>query len=101
MTPPTTSSPRVVRLMADYAADPVWFDEGMVSLEELPISPRLRTALRAWAREWELIFGPAFEVREKDRYRQWLQAGRRLALDLLRDLGPGYRVVYWHEKELG
>jgi len=44
--------------MAAYAADPVWFDDEMVALEELPISPRLRSTLRSWVQEWELILGP-------------------------------------------
>ena len=61
--------------MTDYAADPVWADE------------------------WERILGPTFEVGEKDRYRRWLQAGRRHAVDLQRELGSGCRVVYWHENE--
>ena len=85
--------------MADYAADPVWSDDGMVALEQLPITPRLRTTLRSWSGEWELILGPAFEVREKDRYRRWLDAGRRHAIDLQAELGPSYRVIYWHENE--
>lgn len=99
MRSPTPSGARVVRLMTDYAADPVWFDDGMVALEDLPITPRLRTALRSWADEWERILGREFEVREKDRYRRWLQAGRLHAVDLQRELGSGYRVVYWHENE--
>ena len=85
--------------MTDYGADPVWFDDGMVALEDLAISPRLRTALRSWADEWERILGPTFEVREKGRYRRWLQTGRRHSVDLQRELGRGHQVVYWHEGE--
>ena len=87
-----------------YPTDPksevvAWFDDGMVTLEKLPTSPRLRGALRSWAQEWELILDPAFEVREKDRYRRWVVAGRGHASDPQAELGPSYRVVYWHEDE--
>ncbi|MFC7489360.1 MULTISPECIES: hypothetical protein [unclassified Knoellia] len=95
----SVEQPIHVRLMADYAADPVWTDEGMADLEYLPISPRLRDDLREWAREWELILGPTFQVREKDSYRRWLAAGRRHALDLQKELGPTFEVEYRHELE--
>ncbi len=94
-TPPVT-----VRLMADYAADPVWAHEGMASLADLPISARLRDELRGWAREWESIMGRGLEVREKDRYRRWLIAGQRHARNLQQELGADFEVEYWHEREL-
>lgn len=92
--------PVALRLMADYAADPVWTDEGMVRLADLSISARLRDDLREWAREWELIMGSDLEVREKDRYRRWLTAGRRHARDLQQELGPEFEVEYWHAREI-
>lgn len=88
-----------LRLMADYTADPVWTDEGMGDLEDLPISARLRKELREWAHEWKLILGPSFEVREKDRYRRWTASGERHALHLEKELGPAFEVEYWHQRE--
>ena len=88
-----------VRLMADYAADPVWTKEGMADLDDLPISPRLRADLRAWAHEWELILGRTFVVREKERYQRWLASGQCHAKALQKELGPRYEVEYWHRLE--
>ncbi len=44
---------QVLRVFPDYTADPVWCSEGMVDLDELSISDRLRRDLREWARDWE------------------------------------------------
>lgn len=92
LTPPPSHR---LRVFPDYCADPVWADDGgMVDLDTLPISARLRDALRDWAREWERLLGKKFVVREKDAYAAWLTAGRRLARDLERELGDGWSVDY-------
>ncbi len=85
---------RHLRVFPDYAADPVWADDGMVDLDALPISDRLRGALRAWAREWERLLGPQFEVREKDAYAAWLAVGAKHARHLQAELGPSWVVEY-------
>ncbi len=86
--------PQRLRVFPDYSADPVWADDGMVDLGRLPVSDRLRAELRAWAREWERLLGPQFEVREKDAYAAWLTVGRRHARHLQAELGPDWTVLY-------
>ncbi|KRE62678.1 hypothetical protein [Nostocoides sp. Soil756] len=91
---PAALRPQRLRVFPDHSADPVWADDGMVDLDRLPVSARLRDALRAWAREWERLLGPAYVVREKDAYAAWLEAGRRHARDLEAELGRGWSVEY-------
>lgn len=86
--------PQRLQVFPDHAADPVWADDGMVDLDDLPISQRLRDALRAWAREWERLLGPRFEVTEKDAHAAWLEVGRRHARHLQGELGPEWQVEY-------
>ena len=59
----------------------------MVDLDTLGLSSRLVKALRAWAREWERLLGPAFEVRDEDAHERWLSDGRRLAERLQEEVG--------------
>ena len=54
---------QVLRVFPDYTADPVWCSEGMVDLDELSISDRLRRDLREWARDWEDQLGRDFFAR--------------------------------------
>ncbi|MDE9364726.1 hypothetical protein PZ938_03845 [Luteipulveratus sp. YIM 133132] len=82
------------RLFPDYGADPVWAERGMVDLDDLPISSRLRTDLRTWAARWEQLMGQDFRIREKDSHNEWQRAGRRLARDLQRELGDDAVVTY-------
>lgn len=59
---------KVLRVFPDYTADPVWGSEGMVDLDQLSISDRLRRDLREWARDWEDQLGRDFRIKERDRY---------------------------------
>lgn len=86
--------PQQLKVFPDYFADPVWAEDGMVDLDDLPISTRLRDGLRAWAREWERLLGKQFEVREKDAYAAWLEVGRQHARHLQAELGPEWTVEY-------
>jgi hypothetical protein len=94
MNPRRTVPPQRLRVFPDWSADPVWADDGMVDLDDLPVSGRLRDALRAWAREWERLLGPRFEVTEKDAYAAWLDAGWQHARHLQAELGRDWTVEY-------
>ncbi|WP_404349898.1 hypothetical protein LG324_17045 [Phycicoccus jejuensis] len=85
---------QVLRVYPDYTADPVWGSEGMVDLDQLSISDRLRRDLREWARDWEDQLGPDFRIKERDRYEAWRRHGRLLSRDLARELGPEIEVRY-------
>ena len=89
------SGKRVLRVFPDYSADPVWdTQDAMVDLDTLGLSSRLVKALRAWAREWERLLGPAFEVRDEEAHERWLSDGRRLAERLQEEVGPSAQVVF-------
>ena len=85
---------QVLRVFPDYTADPVWGSEGMVDLDELRISDRLRGDLREWARDWEDQLGRDFRIKKRDRYEAWRRRGRLLSRDLARELGPEIEVRY-------
>lgn len=85
---------QVLRVFPDYTADPVWGPDGMVDLDTLDISDRLRHDLREWARDWEDQLGRDFRIKEKDRYEAWRRRGRRLSEDLGRELAPDTDVRY-------
>ncbi|NLJ53533.1 MAG: hypothetical protein GX344_05295 [Intrasporangiaceae bacterium] len=87
----------VYRVFPDYSADPVWAVDGMVDLDELPITDDLRDRLRAWNAEWEELVGVRtgrFRIIDKDGHRRWKQSGRYLARNLERELGPGVEIQY-------
>jgi len=86
-----------VRVFPDYTADPVWEDTGMVDLDRLPVSARLVTALRGWAREWEALVGAEvsrYAIVDEAALEAWQQRGPRLAQWLQRELGSDYLVEY-------
>lgn len=85
---------RVLRVFPDYTADPVWDMHGMVDLDTLLISDRLRRDLREWARDWEDQLGPDFRIKERERYEAWRRRGRLLARDLARELALEMDVRY-------
>jgi hypothetical protein len=53
----THDAPRDLRVMADYGADPIWFDWGGENLNDLAISDRLRRDLPLPDHGW----GPTFQ----------------------------------------
>ena len=90
----TEAMRQVLRVFPDYTADPVWGSEGMVDLDELRISDRLRGDLREWARDWEDELARDFRIKERDRYEAWRRRGRLLSRHLARELGPEIEVRY-------
>ena len=64
----------LLRVMADYSADPIWTAAGEVDLDTLPISDRLRRDLRTWA---DIFDTPRHQVPLPGTRRpQWLQSDR-------------------------
>lgn len=89
--------PTELRVFPDYGADPVWQPDGMADLEALPVSARLRTDLRAWAREWEDLMGTQqnrYTVIDDRAYDAWQRQGARLARALQGELGDDVVVSY-------
>lgn len=95
---------RRIRLMADYAAFPLWagssedtWDDpawaGMLEPDDLPLSPSLVAALWAWAARYEELNRPPFRWTSREGQRAFLVEGRRLLTRLRLELGPGYEVV--------
>ena len=85
------------RVFPDYTADPVWAHDGMVDLDELPITDDLRDRLRQWNADWEELVGARterFTIIDKDGHRRWIDEGRNLAHRLQRELGPGVEISY-------
>ena len=96
-----TESKRQLRVMAEHTAFPVWecfadqlalgFRHAMLRPDELPISESLRDRLTAW--------GDAYEAQPDDEsFRQWIDDGRDLAGELLRELGDRFSVVYFNDE---
>ncbi len=83
-----------LRVFPDYFADPVWAEDGMVDLDGLEISDRLRRELRAWARRWEELMGPGFECTDAAGYDEWKRRGRPLAGALQAELSGAVEVTY-------
>ncbi len=83
-----------LRVLPDSSADPVWAEDAMVDLDDLQVSDRLRRELRAWARRWEELMGPAFECTDAAGYAEWRRRGRPLAGALQAELGGAVEVVY-------
>jgi len=90
-------SAALLRVFPDYSADPVWTDRGMVDLDELPITDRLRSQLRQWARDWEALMGvreARYAIADEPEHQVWLERGRDYARQLQRELGDSYVVAF-------
>jgi hypothetical protein len=86
-----------VRIMVDYSCEPCWSCRGGDSpLEALPVSPALRTALRAWADAYETTVGwpddgvTVFDIEAFSR--QGLMLARRVKDEL-----PHWTVIFWDD----
>jgi hypothetical protein len=96
--------------MTDCGADPIWTadENSMVSLEQLPISSRLKSRIRTWASRWEdfawesmryddvvngQIDGPAEPV-PNGAFEEIDREGRQLCEDLRAELAGRCRVAY-------
>lgn len=92
-----------LKLMADYAAWPLWDEDGNVDPATLPISAELQTRLDAWAEAFDTTvnrddprsarFASAAAARE------WNEQGVDLWHDLRRELGSAYVVSYFSEAD--
>jgi hypothetical protein len=94
---------RLLKLMTDYDAFPLWelFEDGVrnVSPDELPLSGELRAALVSWAAAYDGTLDPDDPAlsgfaspAEEDAFEA---EGRRLCQELQAQLGPAYQVVYY------
>ena len=90
----SSDTPRRLRVMAEYSADPVWSDEGGEDLDDLPISLKLRRDLRAWAALYDTLPGTKFRFQTRGGTRGFNDTGKRLAKQLASELGPDWVVTY-------
>ena len=92
-----------IKLMADYAAWPLWRPDGNVDPATLPISAELQQRLDAWAEAFDGTLNrddprdsrfPTPEAR-----RAWNEQGLVLWHDLQHELGAAYVVCYFSETD--
>jgi hypothetical protein len=101
-----TREPKIIKLMADYSADPVWNidpehpDFGcMWELEDLPLPPETVARLERWAEMYErsnLWDEPRFHWTAADADAFEIE-GIRLWFVLRKELAPDYTVTYFSE----
>lgn len=90
-----------IKLMADYAAWPLWGPHGNVDPATLPISTGLQSRLDAWAEAFDASLNredprrPRFPTPQAAR--AWNEQGLTLWHDLQRELGSAYVVSYFSE----
>ena len=84
----------LLRVMADYSADPIWTAAGEVDLDTLPISDRLRRDLRTWADIFDTLPATKFRFQAPGGRSGFNQTGRQLARRLEQELGHAYTVEY-------
>jgi hypothetical protein len=95
-----------IKLMADYACDPLWWIEGdkvgNIDLETLPISQELIQKLREWATiysntlNWDDPANSVGFINEEEKY-AFVKQGYQLADQLVKELGNNYSVFYFNE----
>lgn len=92
-----------LKLMADYAAWPLWRPDGNVDPATLPLSAHLQERLDAWAEAFDATLNR--DDPRNARFptsaaaRAWNEQGRALWHDLQRELGSAYVVCYFSEAE--
>lgn len=90
-----------LKLMADYAAWPLWDAGGNVDPETLPISLELQQRLDAWAETFDGTVNrddPRHARFETPEAREaWNEQGLALWHDLQRELGSEYVICYFSE----
>jgi hypothetical protein len=97
---------RVLKLMPEYHAFPLWEERedgaGNVSPDELPLSPELRAALADWAAAYDGTlnqdYPPGSGFASPAEEEAFEAEGRRLEKELQAQLGPAYRVVYYNPR---
>lgn len=94
---------RELKLMADYAAWPLWDADGNVDPSTLPISADLQWRLDAWAEAFDGTVNrddprtPRFASPQAAK--DWNDQGVALWHDLRHELGSAYVVCYFSEAE--
>ena len=89
-----------IELRADYFADPLWAVDGgddsvgMIDLDHLDMSAKLRAALRSWAAEFDALLTTGYEWPSRERADLWWRRGGHLAQWCNREMRPGYEVEY-------
>ena len=90
-----------VKVMADYHTFPLWSrDSGdNIGPDDLPISPGLRDALRAWAARYDATlneeYPPDSGFASAEEEHAFTADGLALARRVAAELGPGYQVEYF------
>ena len=94
---------RELKLMADYAAWPLWDADGNVDAATLPLSAGLQQRLDAWAEAFDGTVNRDDPRRARfatpEARAAWNEQGLDLWHDLQHELGPGYVVCYFSEAE--
>jgi hypothetical protein len=92
-----------LKLMADYAAWPLWRPDGNVDPATLPISTELQGRLDAWAEAFDATLNRddprSARFATPDAAREWNEEGLSLWHDLQRELGSDYVVCYFSEAD--
>lgn len=92
-----------IKLMADYAAWPLWNPDGNVDPATLPISTELQARLDTWAETFDGTVNrddprhPRFA--SPDARTLWNEQGLALWHDLQHELGSAYVVCYFSEAD--
>jgi hypothetical protein len=94
---------REIKLMADYAAWPLWSTDGNVDPATLPISAEIQARLDAWAEAFDASLNPddprTSRFPTPEAALEFNEHGLALWHDLQRELGSAYIVSYFSEAE--
>ena len=98
----SNTAPLTIRIMAEYASSGLWvvessgpFRHGMISAHHLGLTPSLEIALNQWIALYHACQSPDFNTCAFN------QEGRRLALEVKRQLGERARVFFVAENADG
>ncbi len=88
-----------VRIMCDYEANGVWDRAGRCcDLDDLPVSPELRRAIRAW-QEWYELGCPGERFSRGFVSTAHAHMGLAIAIEVKVEL-PDWTVIYFDEEKL-
>ena len=91
-----------IRLMADYAPWPLWGRSGLLSEDDLPLSPQLKDRIKRWLNAYDQTpqvpgagtWTPPLSDTAGDEEATWVAEGTEIRDAIQRELGSGYRVIY-------
>jgi hypothetical protein len=99
---------KTVKLMADYHCGPLWiYDDGDLLANDIPVglslTDDLKVALHNWAAAYDRTlnqdYPPDSAFASPAEEEAFEAEGRRLWKELQAQLGPGYKVVYYSDRE--